>query len=323
MPITSFADLKKKRRSIDDLQEKVEKLGSSKYQNDDRFWAPTADKSGNGSAVIRFLPAAPGEDEEWVTLYRHSFKGPTGKWYIENSRTTIGGEDPVSKLNSQLWNSGNERDKATASIQKRKLTYISNIYVVKDPKHPENEGKVFLFRYGQSIFDMIKNALKPEFEDMEMFDPFDPFTGAPLRLRFRNKSGKGPNSYRTYEDSAWGERGPVVKDEDDLETIWKSQHLLAPLVAPDQFKSYEELEARLRDVLMGDGNTKSVDDEEEETPRPKKPRVAIVEDEDEDEDVPEVPIKKSRPTPAKKVAVVEEDDEDSSNVFQSLLDDED
>jgi hypothetical protein len=328
----SFSDLKKRRRSIEDLQAKASK-GTTKYESDDdRFWKPTADKSGNGSAVLRFLPAPAGEDDDWVSLYQHAFKNKkTDKWYIENSRTTIGEKDPVSELNSRLWATGTKANKDLASEQKRKLKYIANVYIVSDPRHPENNGTVRLFRFGPTIFDFIKTALRPVFEDEVAFDPFDLFEGANFNLRFQ----VGENKQRTYAPSKWGTPEPLSEDEAELERIWSSAHKLQPFVAPDQFKPYDVLKERLELVLMGGvvvDDEEEEEEEEEEKPRPARkaaPKKAIVEDEDGED---EVPVRKIPPKAAPKKMVAEEtevskpkilDDDDDGFDFSSLVDDED
>lgn len=242
----SFSDLKKQSKLgslTEKLLKEVEKMNSSNSSSDERLWKLECDKAGNGYAVIRFLPAPEGEDLAFVKLYAHAFQGPGG-WYIENSRTTLGEKDPVSEYNSELWNNGTDAGKEIARKQKRKLTYISNIYVVKDPTNPENEGKVFLFRYGKKIFDKIIAAMQPEFEDEEAMDPFDFWTGANFKLKAKNVAG-----YRNYDSSEFAPISVLNGDDKVLEGIWKKQYSLAELVAPDQFKSYDELKKRLEYVL--------------------------------------------------------------------------
>ena len=242
----SFADLKKQSKLgslTQKLVKEVEKLNNTGGNTDDRIWKLDVDKSGNGYAVIRFLPAPNGEDLPFVKLYSHAFQGPGG-WYIENSLTTLGQKDPVSEFNSELWNNGTDAGKDTARKQKRKLTYVSNIYVVKDPTHPENEGKVFLFKYGKKIFDKITAAMQPEFEDEEAIDPFDFWQGANFKLKAKNVAG-----YRNYDSSEFAAVTPLLDDDDALEELWKKQYSLAEIVANDQFKSYDVLRARLEAVL--------------------------------------------------------------------------
>ena len=242
----SFADLKKQSKLgslTAKLVKEVEKMNSSGGQGDDRLWKLDVDKSGNGYAVIRFLPAPDGEDLPFVKLYSHAFQGPGG-WYIENSLTTLGQKDPVSEHNTLLWNNGTDAGKDTARKQKRKLTYISNIYVVKDPANPENEGKVFLYKYGKKIFDKLTAAMQPEFEDEEAIDPFDFWQGANFKLKAKNVAG-----YRNYDSSEFTATSPLLKDDDALEGLWKKEFSLAELVAADQFKSYDELKKRLEYVL--------------------------------------------------------------------------
>ena len=241
----SFANLKKQSKLgslTAKLVKEVEKLNTN-GGSDDRLWKLDVDKSGNGYAVIRFLPAPDGEDLPFVKLYSHAFQGPGG-WYIENSLTTLGQKDPVSEFNTQLWNNGTDAGKETARKQKRKLTYISNIYVVKDPANPENEGKVFLYKYGKKIFDKLTAAMQPEFEDEEAIDPFDFWQGANFKLKAKNVAG-----YRNYDSSEFTATSPLLDDDDALEALWKKQNSLQEFVAADQFKSYDELKKRLEYVL--------------------------------------------------------------------------
>ena len=242
----SFASLKKQSKLgslTAKLVKEVEKMSNNGGQGDDRLWKLEVDKGGNGYAVIRFLPAPDGEDLPFVKLYSHAFQGPGG-WYIENSLTTLGQKDPVSEYNSQLWNNGTDAGKDTARKQKRKLTYISNIYVVKDPANPENEGKTFLYKYGKKIFDKLTAAMQPEFEDEEAIDPFDFWQGANFKLKAKNVAG-----YRNYDSSEFAATSALLDDDDAMEAVWKKEHSLAELVAADQFKSYDELKTRLGYVL--------------------------------------------------------------------------
>ena len=242
----SFKDLKKQSKLgslTAKLVKEVEKMNNNGASGDERTWKLDVDKSGNGYAVIRFLPAPEGEDLPFVKLYSHAFQGPGG-WYIENSLTTLGQKDPVSEYNTQLWNNGTDAGKETARKQKRKLTYMSNIYVVKDPANPENEGKVFLFKYGKKIFDKLTAAMQPEFEDEEAIDPFDFWQGANFKLKAKNVAG-----YRNYDSSEFAAVTPLLDDDDALEAIWKKQYSLEEFVAADQFKSYDDLKKRLESVL--------------------------------------------------------------------------
>jgi|TARA_R100001509_G_scaffold77408_1_gene43328 hypothetical protein len=264
----SFANLKKQSKLgslTAKLVKEVEKMNSNGASGDDRLWKLDVDKSGNGYAVIRFLPAPENEDLPFVKLYSHAFQGPGG-WYIENSLTTLGQKDPVSEYNSQLWNNGTDAGKELARKQKRKLTYISNIYVVKDPANPENEGKTFLFKYGKKIFDKLTAAMQPEFEDEEAIDPFDFWQGANFKLKAKNVAG-----YRNYDSSEFAAVSPLLDDDDAMEAIWKKELSLSEFVAPTQFKTYEELKTRLEYVLGKRGarpvaQDVEVEDEEFETP---------------------------------------------------------
>ena len=242
----SFASLKKQSNLgslTAKLVKEVEKVNNSSSGGDERLWKPELDKSGNGYAVIRFLPAPDKEEITLAKLYTHAFQGPGG-WYIENSLTTVGGKDPVSDYNRELWNSGNESDKDTVRKQKRKLSYYSNIYVVKDPTNPQNEGKVFLFKYGKKIFDKVMEAMQPEFEDETPINPFDFWQGANFKLKIVKKDG-----FWNYDKSEFDSLAPLLDDDDALEAIWKKEYSLAAVTATDQFKSYEDLERRLKYVL--------------------------------------------------------------------------
>ena len=242
----SFKDLKKQSKLgslTAKLVKEVEKMNNNGASGDDRLWKLDVDKSGNGYAVIRFLPAPNGEDLPFVKLYSHAFQGPGG-WYIENSLTTLVQKDPVSEFNTTLWNNGTDAGKETARKQKRKLTYISNIYVVKDPANPENEGQVFLYKFGKKIFDKLTAAMQPEFEDEEAIDPFDFWQGANFKLKAKNVAG-----YRNYDSSEFAAVTPLLDDDDAMEALWKKQDSLQEFVAADQFKSYEDLKKRLGYVL--------------------------------------------------------------------------
>ena len=243
----SFQNLKKQ-SSLGSLTAKlvkeVEKVNNkSSGGADERLWKPELDKTGNGFAVIRFLPAPDGEDLPWVKLYSHAFQGPGG-WYIENSLTTINQKDPVSEYNRELWNSGSDKDKEIVRKQKRKLSFYSNIYVVKDPVNPQNEGKVFLFKYGKKIFDKIMEAMQPEFEDETPINPFDFWQGANFKLKIVKKDG-----YWNYDKSEFDRVEELLDDDDALEAIWKKEYSLQQLVAQDQFKDYDALKKRLDYVL--------------------------------------------------------------------------
>jgi hypothetical protein len=242
----SFASLKKQ-SSLGALTAKlvkeVEKTNKGGGSGDDRLWKPEVDKAGNGYAVVRFLPAPDGEDLPWAKLYSHAFQGPGG-WYIENSLTTNGSKDPVSEYNSELWNTGVDSDKETARKQKRKLQYYSNIYVVKDPSNPDNEGKVFLYKFGKKIFDKIMSAMQPEFEDEEPINPFDFWAGADFKIKIKKVAG-----YWNYDSSEFARGGALLDDDEAMEAIWKKEYSLAEITAADQFKSYDDLKKRLNYVL--------------------------------------------------------------------------
>lgn len=242
----SFADLKRNASSnFDKLNKELSKLNSSNQSgnSDDRIWKCATDKSGNGFAIIRFLPAPNAEDFPFVRIWDHGFQGPGG-WYIEKSLTTLGENDPVSEFNSKLWNSGLESDKELARKQKRRLSYYSNIYVIKDPANPANEGKVFLYKYGKKIFDKIQDLMTPQFEDEQPVNPFDFWNGANFKLKVRNLEG-----YPNYDKSEFEASGPLSDDDDELETIYKQQHSLQELLARKNFKSYDELTAKLNKAL--------------------------------------------------------------------------
>jgi hypothetical protein len=290
--MVDFAKLKANsgKKSLEELNAKLVKVSGSQESKgaDDRFWTPSVDKAGNGYAVIRFLPSPPNEDVPFVRVFDHGFQGPGG-WYIEKSLTTLGKPDPVSEYNSKLWNSGIEANKEIARKQKRRLHFISNIYVVHDSSNPENEGKVFLFKYGKKIFDKLNEAMNPQFADEEAVNPFDLWAGANFKLKIRNVEG-----YRNYDKSEFDRAKPLLDDDGNLEVIWKSEHSLQEFIDPKNFKSYEELKEKLNRVLSEDSFLSGSKAEEQdipwnETPAPKQrvvapPKIAETSYDDEEDD---------------------------------------
>jgi len=301
----SFASLKKASaagNSLAKLTKEIEKINQPQAASgpDDRLWKPELDKSGNGYAVIRFLPAPDGEDMPWAKIWSHAFKGPGGQWYIENSLTTIGKDDPVGEMNRQLWNSGSDRDKEVARAQKRKLSYYSNIYVVRDPANPQNEGKVMLYKYGKKIHDKILAAMQPEFEDEEPINPFDFWAGADFKLKIKKVAG-----YWNYDSSEFARPGTLGDfSDDELEAIWTKEYSLEEISAPAQFKTYDELKKRLDYVL---GVTKPAS-------RP------VVDEEvaDEEEEYKPVPQDLKAELNSLSSKSSDEDDDDALSYFQRL-----
>ena len=245
----TFAALKKSSGNFDKLQVELEKLNKpvTNSFDDNRFWKPELDKTGNGYAIIRFLPQPEGEELPWVRLWSHAFSGPGG-WFIENSLTTINKTDPVSEYNTELWNSGIESDKDTARKQKRILKYYANVYIVSDSKHPENEGQVRLFKFGKKIFDKITEAMNPAFDDEEALNPFDLWKGADFKLKIRKVDG-----FWNYDKSEFASPKALLDDDKELETVWKTEHSLKAFVEPAEFKTYDELKEKLHRVLTGSG----------------------------------------------------------------------
>ncbi len=304
----SFNELKRSSsNSFDKLNQELTKLNQPQQGGrDERLWSCQTDKAGNGYAVIRFLPAPGGEDVPFIRLFTHGFKG-AGGWYIENSLTTIGQQDPIAELNTRLWNSGVESDKETVRKQKRQLNYYSNIYVVKDPANPANEGKVFLFRYGKKIFDKLNDLMNPQFEDEQPINPFDLWTGANFKLKIRKVDG-----YANYDKSEFDSAGPLSDNDEELERIWKTEYSLQELLDPKNFRSYDELKRRL-DRALGHttgpvpSNTRSEDkapwDEEEAAP------------------APQFKAAESRPAPTTTSTSTDDDDEDFE-FFKRLADED-
>ena len=286
----SFADLKKKSQSnLSFLQKELEKTVSTR-QVDERFWKPEVAASGNGYAVIRFLPAPEGETVPWAKVYSHAFQGPGG-WYIENSLTTLGEKDPVGEVNRGLWNDGTEEGKEVARRQKRKLSYYSNIQVVKDPKNPDNEGKVFLYKYGKKIHDKILAAMQPEFQDETPVNVFDLWEGANFKLKIKKVAG-----FWNYDSSEFDSVSALSSDDTELEATWKSEHSLEAFTARDQFKSYEDLQKRLQ-LVLGSASRATVPTVGDE-----------LEDESEGRGPAPSTFRQQMSAPVKKEAVVEDDD---------------
>ena len=290
----TFANLKKQSRLgnlTSKLTKEIEKMTTNGGNTDERLWKLEVDKAGNGYAVIRFLPAPDGEELPWAKVFSHAFQGPGG-WYIENSLTTIGQKDPVSEYNRILWNSGVDADKDLARKQKRKLSYVANIYVVKDPTNPQNEGKTFLYKFGKKIFDKITAAMQPEFEDEEAIDPFDFWQGANFKLKAKNVAG-----YRNYDSSEFAAPSALLDDDDALEAIWKKEYALKEFTDASQFKSYQDLETRLNLVLN----------------QSRPPVAAEVADEEVEIQTTKQPVIASAPA-----SVNEDTDDDALSYFQKL-----
>jgi len=253
--------------SLDKLRAAMETAspadGAKKSYTDETMWKPELDKTGNGYAVVRFLPTPDGEEMPWVSYFDHGFQGPGG-WYIEKSLTTLNKQDPVSEYNTQLWNTGIEANKEIARKQKRRLHYVSNVYVVSDPKNPDNEGKVFKYRYGKKIFEALKEAISPAFEDEKAINPFDlRDEGANFKIKIRKVDG-----YWNYDKSEFDTVAPLFDDEAKLNSIFSQVHSLSDVIAPSEFKTYEELKEKLERVL-GSASTstaESVSQDMEEVP---------------------------------------------------------
>jgi hypothetical protein len=307
----NFSNLKKQSKDFSILLKKVDELNKPAYEKDDttdNYWKPTQDKAGNALAVIRFLPgpAVDGEDAlPWEQYWDHGFQNKvTGKWYIEKSLTTLGQKDPVSEYNTQLWNSTadeNSPERKQARDQKRRLHYVSNIQVISDPKNPENEGKVFLFKYGKKIFDKITKMMNPDLESEQKINPFDLWAGAPFKLKMVRVSG-----FPNYDESTFLTPGPLSEDDAELERIWKSEYSLKEITDPKNFKTYDQLKARLDDVLglsTQSATRRKVADTIEE-------------------DVEDVPFTESKPVSRKPAApVVEEEEDDDFTMFKKLAED--
>lgn len=274
--------------------------GEKKSYDDNRFWRLEGDKAGNGTATLRFLPRVEGDELPWVRIFSHGFQGPTGKWYIENSLTTLGENDPVGELNTQLWNSGSDANKEIARKQKRKLSFIANVLVVSDPKHPENEGKVFLFKFGKKIFDKIMDKARPTFEDEKPVNVFDLWEGANFKLRMRKKDG-----YANYDESAFMEPAPAGTDEELVEIV-NAQHKLAEFTDRKNFKSYDELKKKLDQVLSGDAYVAKSAAQMSEDPMP----------------VAAAPTFASKPAPTPSKSIDTDDDEDVMSYFQKIAQEE-
>lgn len=294
----SFADLKRNSSSnFDKLNKELEKLNTkNSYSSDDRYWKLSVDGAGNGFAVIRFLPSINVEDAPFVRKWNHGFKGPTGLWYIENSLSTLGKDDPVGESNSVLWNSGLESDKDIARDRKRKLKYISNILVIKDPENPENEGKVFLFEYGKKIFDKLNDAMNPEFEDEKPLNPFDLWSGANFKLKQRKVDG-WPN----YDKSEFDKVSVIDDDDSKLEEIFNKCYDVKQEISEDKFKSYDELKAKFEKVIGS-----------EPTPKQKEELA------DNREPAKEEKAKESNSKPM----MESDDDDDDLDFFKNMVDDD-
>ena len=297
--MSNFAELKRKSQSnFDFLQKELQKSTNANSSGDERLWKPALDASGNGYAVIRFLPAPENESLPWAKLYNHAFQGPGG-WLIDNCPTTKGEQCPVCAANNKLWNSGVESDKEIARQRKRKLSYYSNIYVVKDSANPDNEGKVFLYKYGKKIHDKVLAAMQPEFDDETPVNPFDLWEGANFKLKIRTIGG-----YWNYDASEFAAPNALSADDDEMEQLWKQAYSLEAFTIADQFKAYDEIESRMNTVLGVSRPVQQAQYEEDEDPIPTTGGF----------NSPDITPKAPAPT----VSPSESDDDDALSYFQRL-----
>ena len=309
--MATFKSLQKTRKkNLQKLQSQLEKDEKPSYI-DDRFWKPTVDKAGNGFALIRFLPVSPADPEDslpWVRYWDHFFRGPGGGVYSELSLTTLGEKDPCSEMNSSLWNTGIQKNKDLISFErKRRLKYVANIYIVKDPSEPDNEGKVFLFRFGKKIYDKIDKTMRPDedpIDPKEPFNPFDLWEGANFSLKVRKKDG-----YTNYDDSKFATPGPLLDDDKALEEIWQKEYSIQEFVAPDKFKTYDELKTRLHEVLaeIGGNSEKTAE----------STKISLV-----DNDDTQTTEEPATPTTDEENGTIEEDADDSLDFYNKLANDE-
>ena len=301
----SFTNMKKQRAAaMSKLLSSAKNAGGgndSKSYKDERLWKPSVDSSGNGYAVIRFLPAAEGEDNPWIQYWDHGFQGPTGRWYIERSLTSLGQQDPVSELNSTLWATGDDENKSIVRKRKRRLHYVSNIMVVEDPKNPQNEGRVFLYQYGKKIFDKLLDAMQPEFADETPMNPFDFWEGADFKLKIRKVEG-----WQNYDKSEFARMRSVSDDDAVLEKLYGKIHSLAEYNDASNYKTYAELKTKLNQVLGEEGMVLSTAE-----------HVSL------DESLEAAPMKSSAPQPAAVVSKPSvDDDDDTLSYFNKLAADD-
>ena len=299
-----LSTLKKKRFDIDKLVQAAQESGggdNKKSGQDERIWKPTVDKSGNGYAVVRFLPSPSDDGMPWVRYWDHGFKGPTGKWYIEKSLTSIGQQDPLGEMNSRLWNSGSDDDKETVRQRKRRLHYVTNILVVSDPANPENEGKVFMYQFGKKIFDKIMDLMQPQFPGEEPVNPFDLWEGADFQLKIRNVEG-----YRNYDRSEFKSPSELFDgDENQLQAVLNQVHDINEFVDPKNYKTYDQLQTKLMEVL-GESAPRTTKEEVAMDTQQAAPQPAAV------ASAPEIP------TTAAEVSDASEDEDDTLSYFQKL-----
>ena len=306
-----LASLRAMRKSssatLQKISAELQKQDSSKYSADDsRFWRATVDKAGNGSAVIRFLPSIDPDALPWVKVYDHGFQGPTGKWYIENCRSTLGEPDPVVEYCNTLWN-GSEDDKNLARKLKRRLSYYANVLIIKDPGNPDNEGKVFIFKFGKKLFDKIKGKLQPDFDDESPVDVFNPWEGANFRLRIRKVEGWSNTDKSEFESPS-----PIADDDEEILNILNQRHDLKFLTEPSRFKSYDDLKAKFEMVMNGQPSAGM-----------KKAADMLLDDEEQEQELPKPSVKEvaePKLTQKPKAPFEDEDDEDLS-FFKDLIND--
>lgn len=267
---------------------------SGGFTKDDRIWKYTYLDSGKkdlktkksimySSSVIRFLPipfidirkqdegkiSAEAVLSPVVLVCRHDFKSSNGSRYSELALKTLGQECPVNEHDRPLWEAWKDAGKPDNNDKKvlvgriAKDEYYANILVVDDKAAPDNNGKVFLFKFSAAIKKMIDQAFDPSIPTNPTFDPFDPFDGAELHLTFmgEERSFNGWNGLVPADmskESSWVNNPMCGGDEAKIEETMELAYSLQDFIDPALFKSYAVLKERLLAVLGLESGEESV-----------------------------------------------------------------
>lgn len=254
----SLQEMRSKSEELFEQFRKQEEDKKKKREVDARFWTPTIKPDGTAEAIIRFLPSPKGENSPKVEFWTYSFEGPYG-WYIEKSLASLKQEglyDPMAEYNNKLWKQG-EAGQQQARKQKRMLHYVSNILVIDDPEKPENNGKVFLYRYGSKIYDnKIKPLMFPTKTSGEKpVNPFSFWDGYNFNLVVK-KQGE----FNNYDSSYFARSPSAVADNDDgIQAIWDKEYPLFEFIDPKNYKTREQLQKQIDKVFGLSNGEKQVD----------------------------------------------------------------
>ena len=255
-------------RDWNKLNQKQESQQAGQPVNaDQRFYKPKFNKDGTFSAVVRFLPGPVKDGNEEISMikkYSHYFSGPGGK-YDEECLTTISQQCPVCDENKKCWDAG---DKQTSRTRARVNSGITNILVINDPQAPENNGKVFLYKFGKKIIEKINEAKKPTNPTKKAIEVFSYYEGANFYITGKKTVTAEGQKFTDYTSSSFESNPSAIGDDNYIESIDKQLHSVEEFIKPTNFKSYAALQELFSRVM---GRSMAQQPNPFQTPAPQAP----------------------------------------------------